>query len=749
LIARQPADGDERKYFGRGIVRARDALSHAPAPLDSLAPADPDTSFFAFLNTLFGADFGADATQNMTPEQRRMLLVEAAQLAQSATIEHVLVETAQPKPERVREALLADPRISRTLAAALKGEVTPPPSIVGTVYQLPSSVLKLHIENALNPKPTPPTYRRLRVYAYDPSLGSRLATLGINEAVLEVPWEEGLQPGPVGEYLEVVDVDVQSNCCYAPVDLNSPHLLVQDGLPPSDSSPQFQQQMVYATAMSTINHFERALGRVALWAPRTVNEEAEETDRYVQRLRVYPHALRTANAYYSPQRKALLLGYFAASKTRSVDTLPGGLIFTALSSDIIAHETTHALLDGLHRGFLENTNPDVFAFHEAFADIVALFHHFTMPEALRQAIAGTRGDLRRQNLLAALAIEFGQATGKSGYAGLRNAIGQPPTPLDYEKNTEAHNRGAVLVAAVFDAFLQIYSSRSADLFRLATGGTGIVPEGEISHDMVIRLAQEASKAASHVLEICIRGLDYCPVVDITFGEYLRALITADRDLVPDDQRGYRVAFVSAFRDRGIYPANVKSLSEDSLVWEAPPVTLDNIEHVVEKFSLDWDRMARRDQAYKDSRENARLMREWLLDPLEITDDELMALGIQRTEGPDTVGDVKGQVKPFIVHSVRPARRVGPDGQLLSDVVIEVTQKFQPDDGSTPFRGGCTLLVGLQAKKVRYFVSKRVKNDARFKSQRDFALKQLELARETYFEPADTASEPFALLHRGF
>jgi hypothetical protein len=58
-----------------------------------------------------------------------------------------------------------------------------------------------------------------------------------------------------------------------------------------------------------------------------------------------------------------------------------------------------------------------------------------------------------------------------------------------------------MVAAVFDAFLQIYKRRTADLLRLATGGTGVLPDGAISTDLVNRLAREASKVAGQILNI--------------------------------------------------------------------------------------------------------------------------------------------------------------------------------------------------------------------------------------------------------
>jgi hypothetical protein len=748
----------DRDRLGRGVLRAHGALQQAPAQPGELQSEAPDSAAFSFLRLLTG--FGVAGPE---PTQR-MLELEALQLSQSPEIEQLLpdpeVDPASLSPAtvtQIREALAAHPRASNAMREALHGAPRPPIVPVVKPSQLPTALEQAQLERARNPKLPQPTRRRLRVYAYDPSLGNRLETLGINEAVLDVPWEEHLAPGPVGEYLEVIDVDPASQCCYAPVALNHPHLLVQDGLAPSETNPQFQQQMVYAVAMKTIEHFERALGRVALWAPNAPGDPgADGRDGYLQRLRVYPHAIRAGNAYYSPEHKALLMGYFFASQANAVDTLPGGVVFTALSSDIIAHETTHALLDGLHRRFREPTNADVLAFHEAFADIVALFQHFSMPEALRQQIASTRGDLGAENLLAELAVQFGNATGT--YGGLRNAIGTfdsnrqwtpaSPSPADYQHSTEAHARGSVLVAAVFDAFLQIYRNRSADLLRLATGGSGILPAGAISVDLANRLAQEASKAASHVLNMCIRALDYCPPVDISFGEYLRALITADRDLVREDQRSYRVAFVSAFRARGIYPSDVKTLSVESLVWESPPAPLTTIKKVLDRLSLDWDLMADRKTAYEASQTNAQNVREWLMNPNEVSDDDMAILGLVRQPGTMTIGSVTGELLPVEVHSVRPARRIGPDGQLRSDVVVEITQTFKPSDPTQAvFRGGCTLLVDLRSKEVRYLVRKRVGHPGRLAKQQAFAADSVDMLRASYFLRPDEGVEPFALLHR--
>ena len=430
-----------------------------------------------------------------------------------------------------------------------------------------------------------PVYRYLRGYSLDPGFSTRLETAGINEVLYRVPFES-VDPGPVGEYIEVVDFDPASGCWYEPVDLSREQIASQQGLAPSEGNPQFHQQFVYTVAMKTIRHFESALGRRVVWRPRLVRPPASADGRPgkwrnddIQRLRIHPHALRDANAYYDPDKVALLFGYFAAADQFQGANYPGGLVFTCLSPDIVAHETTHAILDSIHPRYIEDTNPDVAAFHEGFADIVALLQRFTFRELVENRLYAAAGRLDRQGfILGELATQFGEAL-KGNRGALRNMIGamdskgrwQPltPSPSDYASNVEAHDRGAVLVATIFDAFQRIYTFRTRDLLRIATNGTGVLPEGSISADLVGRLAGEAAEIAEHLLHICIRALDYSPPNDITFGAYLRALITADLDIAPEDETGYRVALIEAFRARGIFPERVNTLSVESLLWQRP------------------------------------------------------------------------------------------------------------------------------------------------------------------------------------
>jgi hypothetical protein len=621
-----------------------------------------------------------------------------------------------------------------------------------------------------------PTLRRLRGFSFDPSLSAKLETAFINERIYTVPWEE-LDSGPVGEYVEVIDVDPASKCFYEPVDLSRPHLLAQDGLPASAANPQFHQQMVYAVVMTTIRSFERAIGRPVMWSDRTPDEmgkkyrEMTEKDwnaTYVQRLAIYPHALREANAYYSPAKKALLFGYFPASEVDDPAVYPGGIVFSSLSHDIIAHETTHAILDGIHPRFMEVTQPDGLAFHEAFADIVAMFQHFTFPEVVRHQVAKTRGDMGMNSLMGELAQEFGRATGNRG--SLRDALGQfnrktgqwerrKPDPSRYQTEMEPHDRGSILVSAVFDAFIAIYESRIADLRRIASGGTGILKEGELHSDLVNRLAAEAVKSARHVLTMCIRALDYGPPVDIDFGDYLRALITADRDVFPNDTRGYRLAFIDAFRQHGIFPRKLRELSEESLTWDRADkinayARMAELGGLLRGFyrdlGIDRDRKVR----WEKTRRQRRSLHQYLQDKFVSDFNDPLLQELTGLDFGITKEQSGADVVRFEVHAMWPVQRQRQDGSVLNQVILSILQ-HKPLQGprSREIWGGCTIIVDLGREKdeesIRYVIRKPLYYP-------DFKGSRIERAQKWAADPAMMPlastygmaddNEPFAMLH---
>ncbi|HKA07086.1 MAG TPA: hypothetical protein VKD71_07495 [Gemmataceae bacterium] len=737
--------------------------------------------------------------------------------------EHMMLPATRSVIAAVRDVLAGrTPRVDRFAAAAAGIPfLSPPPEEVPVAESAPQKKVETS-PSAAPPVPPvavpprvleragdvpPPQFRRLRVFSFDPLLGTELDALGTEQLTLRLPWDfadgDHLRPGPVGEYVEVVDADPANDCFYPPVDLNHPHLLAQDGLPASEGDPRFHQQMAYAVAMNTIREFETALGRTALWAPRLRRDEhgevvrpAAPADEYVQRLRIYPHALRQANAFYQPDKKALLFGYFPAQGADVGRNLPGGTVFTCMSFDVIAHETTHALLDGLHRYLLEPSNPDVYAFHEAFADIVALFQHFSHPEVLWYQIARTHGDLRKESMLGVLAAQFGEAIGQRGalreYLGRkkRDAQGKPvkddqgqdvweaiePDPIAITKVQEPHARGAILVAALFRAFVNIYELRVRDLRRIATGGTGIMPDGDLHPDLVSRLADEAAKAARHMLGMCIRALDYLPPVDVTFGEYLRALITADYDLIRDDDRRYRVAVLSAFRDWGIYPGDVRSLSVDSLLWSPPE--LEAVRDVKEFFAAipldDWALNGDRRHAYESMRACALRFHDWLVTHVADDRDRYLGLALQADRAAGSIRRGSDGHPIFEVHAFRPCRRVGPDGQERTDVVIEVVQRRKAfleedrqrelDEITNPkkqakayaaaeqdfyFRGGCTLIIDPRSGEIRYCVRKSIRNTGRLERERRFRQGDAgDKVGGIYLAGERDERNPFAFLHAG-
>jgi hypothetical protein len=327
---------------------------------------------------------------------------------------------------------------------------------------------------------------------------------------------------------------------------------------------------------------------------------------------------------------------------------------------------------------------------------------------------------------------------------LRDALGGGAVedrPAPYSDTLEAHELGSILVSAVFEAFATIYRRKTERYFRLATQGTGVLPPGEIPHDLEGLLADVVAKLASQFLSICIRAIDYCPPVGLTFGDYLRALVTADFDLIPDDPWDYRGAIIESFRRRNIYPRHVPNLSEDALLWrgtrkELPPVEALSFANL--KFRGDPACVA----GDEELRRQANALGEFISRAAYLEEFGLIAWDDPRLEG--------DEVSRPRVESIRSARRTGPNGQVVFDLIAEVTQlrrvQARADCPAFAYHGGGTIILDPEGK-VRYVVLKSVVGEGRLDRRRQFLSGAL---GQRYWEMKDGAyhrrKHLFRLLH---
>ncbi|WP_244479671.1 hypothetical protein [Methylobacterium sp. Leaf111] len=487
------------------------------------------------------------------------------------------------------------------------------------------------------------------------------------------------------------------------MDLDDPMILIRGGLDPTEADPRFHQQMVYAVASRTLANFDRALGR------RIEMRKGPKRSR----LRLFPHGFKGRNAFYDRKLHAVLLGYFDADMEDVGTNIPGQRVFTCLSHDIVAHETTHAIVDQIRPYFLEPSNVDVQAFHEGFSDIVALFQHFSFPNLVSREIQRNCGILSNPGALVQLAEQFGYATGAG--KPLRSAIGNDAARLD-ERLTEPHDRGAILVAAVFDGFFETFRRRIRDLVRIATGGSGELPPGDLQPHLAERIGDEAVRTAQRQLDICIRAFDYLPPVDITFGDYLRAMVTADFELNPDDEWEQRSALIEGFRRRGIYPEGVISLAESSLRWPAardlPPLA-DALDALLPQLlKVEAARFSQR------SRDADLVGRVGARPSMGGTDDDEnnastlkadLARALCAYAGTNADGLFLRPDLPVSVHGFHAVFRTASNGQLLIELVAQFVQVdadagADPALGGLPVRGGTTIVVSVDGH-VRYAIAK--------------------------------------------
>ncbi len=563
-----------------------------------------------------------------------------------------------------------------------------------------------------------PRTRTLTVIAQDPDV--RGADGNIVRAQVEIPAED-LAPGPWGYRVHVIDYDTSTGTLYAPPPVPDPPIVDGRYVDPFEGAddetllndPGFHAQNVYALVMRTLARFERALGRRICWGFEH------------HQLKAAPHAFAEANAFYSRGHESLLFGYFP----RVSD---GGTVLSALSHDVIVHETTHALLDGMRKRFMEPSSPDQAAFHEGFSDIVALLSVFSLRDVvavlLRRAARATDGpadripvavldlDFLRESALMGLAEEMGSEMSAVRGQPLRRSASLPPSRryLDQAEFLPPHRRGEVLVAATLNAFLQVWTSRAQGLRRF---------EGDLLD--VERVVEEGADAADYLLTMSIRALDYLPPVHLEFCDYLSAMLTADYEIRPDDSRyGFRDHLRRSFEAYGIHPVGVPrkggrrrsrlaaAASEGmspvptrgraALPQAVTPMEQGMYVHCY-SLSLAYDRTH--------------------FEPMLHDPEEVFRFVWENRGALQVVDGVLSEVQ-----SVRRCMRIGPDGFPLRETVAEFVQQIRlraaelaefgitrpadmPDDADVRIFGGGTLIFD-EYGRLKYYLHNSLDNAER-------------------------------------
>jgi hypothetical protein len=533
-----------------------------------------------------------------------------------------------------------------------------------------------------------PRSQKLTIIAQDPAV--RDTQNCILKAVVDLP-AETLQPGPWGYRVHVIDYDAASDQLWEPFAYEMKDgILVDPFAGKKDAAlltdPRFHQQNVYAIIMRILARFEHALGRRVSWSFGG------------HQLKVAPHASCDANAFYSKDDEGLLLGYFVDPNFKGKRPKAGdGLIFSCLSHDVIAHETTHALVDGLRERYTDPSSPDQAAFHEGISDVVALLSVF----ALGEVMAGLLGrgkktahareftaDKLRESTLFGLAEQMGEGLAQVRGEALRRSVKLERSPkwMRDPEFKEPHRRGEILVAAILNAVIEAWAGRLEGLRRTRLGELNLA-----------RVVEEGQRIADTLLTMTIRALDYSPPVHLEFGDYLSALLTADREIRPNDSiYQFRKALLKSFAGYGIKPSSPGTTNEPG-IWESP------------------------EEEFKQGLSYARSH----FEPMQRDADEVFRFIWENRQALGLYEGVYTQVQ-----SVRPCVRVDEDGFTLRETVAEYVQKLRlmatdlkkagytrpdaallPDDREVSLHGGGTLVFD-EWGRLKYHIHNRLGNQAK-------------------------------------
>ncbi len=393
---------------------------------------------------------------------------------------------------------------------------------------------------------------KLPVFIKDPLVALENPTLGVQEIYVRL--EKNISAGPTSARIAVVDFNADTQTLLDPVvwdevegwfhtpisetdwlpgapkvpeDIDDPKQIknpekykqqYQQFIDKTVKNPYFHQLNAWAVVQRVLEFYEEpwALGRPVPWGFDG------------NRLIIVPHAGYGDNAYYDQHSKSLQFYYYGDQQSPR---------YTCLSHDIIAHETGHAILDGIRPMYNQLSSLQTAAFHEFIGDLtailMALFNH-----DIRRFVSQTSAGLAGANVVADLAKEFGQEVAGRDY--LRTAFNKLKMK-DVAGSLVPHTVSQVLTGAMWEILVTIATKH----LQKNLLGKKVTP------------AQALYWAADRFRRVALQPIDLCPPCDIQFIDYARAVIRNDILTNPVDEQGYRPAMLDVFHARGLCTCQYK------------------------------------------------------------------------------------------------------------------------------------------------------------------------------------------------
>ncbi len=346
-----------------------------------------------------------------------------------------------------------------------------------------------------------------------PALSQDMSQAGLKEGALtqSIQLEDAyFLDGPVSRRVAIVDFDPATGALAPGAKLKPSTGKIREydidvGNPAALDAPEVRAVLVFGTINKTIQIFEdpHVLGRDVTWAFNG------------PQLLVVPRAGDWRNAFYERDSRSLQFFFFDHE---------GKTIYTSLSEDIVAHETGHAILDGVVPDLYDAITPQALAIHESVADLIALVRAMQNAKLRDQILKSPDWSITQSNQFTALAEEFGAALseGRRGY--LRNAFNDksldPGAGPDAVPGTEPHALAEVLTGALYRVLVNRYGEFKQ---QNLDAGMGEIPAR----------GKALGTAAQRFERFVFRALDYLPPGDISFADFVRAVIAADTAAYPD------------------------------------------------------------------------------------------------------------------------------------------------------------------------------------------------------------------------